>query len=253
MEKIHSLLSLLDLSTKAREVYLCLLSLGDCTARTLSLRLNLSRPSVYDQLKILINLGLVIEKDLDGTKLFTPGDLSIIERLLEEKRQKLERGKQELIELLPTIQKASSFSSPRIRFVEGADNLSRLLYELLFLGGKQICTVWPYREMSEIVGLEFLEKFNKERVRKNISLLALWPEQSRKDKTIFSETDKKDPSMQRRYCGKGFSPKMSYTICGNQVFCVSSKKEMFGFVVDSSEFAELMKMQFTILWDSSRR
>ena len=251
MEKIHSLLGLLDLSLPERKVYLSLLQEGAASARTLALRTGITRTSIYDQLSHLIQLGLVVAKDINGTNTYTLNDLEQVSRLLEEKRQKFDQGKQEILPLLTSLQNQSEASSPKIRFVHGEANVSRLLYEMLFTGHKKICTVWPYEEMCEIVSREFLEKFNYERKRKNITLLALWPHKYKKTKTLFDEKDQTDHTMQRRYSPKGFSPSMSYTICGPKVFCVSSRKEMYGFVVDSAEFADLMQQQFDSLWDTA--
>jgi hypothetical protein len=44
---------------------------------------------------------------------------------------------------------------------------------------------------------------------------------------------------------------MGYTIYGDKVSFVSSNKEVFGFIVQSAEFAALMKMQFDVLWSQA--
>ena len=56
----------------------------------------------------------------------------------------------------------------------------------------------------------------------------------------------------RRYAPKGFAPEMAYTVYGDKVLFVSSAQESFGFVVHSAAFAQLMSLQFDVLWGVSQ-
>jgi sugar-specific transcriptional regulator TrmB len=252
MEQIHETLKLLGLSFPERKVYLSVLKEGSASARTLAMRTGITRTSMYDQLKELVQLGLIVERDIDGTTLFTATDIRIVETLLREREEKIAHSRKEVMSQLGALAHTEEGSTPRIRFVEGGEHIARVLYELLFVGGKEIQTVWPYKEMLEVMGEDFYQKFNRERVRKKIRLHAVWPMQTKKTETLWDSLDRGDTTVERRFAPKEFHPRMSYTICGNRVLCVSSTKEMFGFVVESAEFAELMRMQFEVLWEVGR-
>jgi hypothetical protein len=44
---------------------------------------------------------------------------------------------------------------------------------------------------------------------------------------------------------------MGYIIYKDKVMFLGSRKEVFGFIVDSTEFSALMEMQFTVLWEKA--
>ena len=48
----------------------------------------------------------------------------------------------------------------------------------------------------------------------------------------------------------GFS--MGYWIYGNKVAFISSKKEAFGFIIESKELAEMLSSQFEVMWKLSK-
>lgn len=45
---------------------------------------------------------------------------------------------------------------------------------------------------------------------------------------------------------------MGYWIYGDKVVCISSRKESFGFIIESREFAELLCAQFEVLWKQAK-
>ncbi|KKS83544.1 MAG: Transcriptional regulator, TrmB, partial [Parcubacteria group bacterium GW2011_GWA2_43_11] len=59
--------------------------------------------------------------------------------------------------------------------------------------------------------------------------------------------------VERRYAKAGQAFRMSYSIYDDKVVFISSAKEAYGFVVQSKEFAELMLMQFELLWSNSKK
>ena len=65
-DTISAALRRLDMSDSEQAIYLSLLREGRATARLLADRTGLTRPSVYDQLKKLIALNLVVELDVEG-------------------------------------------------------------------------------------------------------------------------------------------------------------------------------------------
>ena len=85
---IEQILKNLDVPEPASRIYSRLLQLGRTTARHLAENLGLPRPSVYDQLKLLIKLGLVSELEIDNKKYFQPDDPKNISHLLFGKKKK---------------------------------------------------------------------------------------------------------------------------------------------------------------------
>jgi len=55
-----------------------------------------------------------------------------------------------------------------------------------------------------------------------------------------------------RYAPKGMTWDMGYWMYDDKVAFISSQKELFGFVVHSRDFANLMRAQFHALWQISK-
>ena len=70
MDILEKVLATFNIPAVAREVYIDLVEHGGAPARLIATRLSMTRPSVYDQLKILMKFGLVVEKDRDGKTIF---------------------------------------------------------------------------------------------------------------------------------------------------------------------------------------
>jgi sugar-specific transcriptional regulator TrmB len=100
---ITSALRRLDLSQSQQAIYLSLLTDGQATARVLAARTGLTRPSVYDQLKSLIGLNLVVELDIEGKAEFAAADIKYLDALLADKIDRLEQSRAFLTEALPAL------------------------------------------------------------------------------------------------------------------------------------------------------
>ena len=55
-----------------------------------------------------------------------------------------------------------------------------------------------------------------------------------------------------RFAPQGMVWNMSYWLYADKAAFISSQKEMFGFVITSAEFVELMREQFKIIWEISK-
>ena len=55
-----------------------------------------------------------------------------------------------------------------------------------------------------------------------------------------------------RIAPKKIEGSMGYWVYGNKVAFISSKKESFGFIVESRELTQLKKAEFEILWKNSK-
>lgn len=249
MEKLTLILTRLGLSDHEQTVYLSLLREGQATARLLSARTNITRPSVYDQLKLLRGRGLVVELDQDGKTYFSPTNPEQLEILLSDRIEELEAGRASLKDTLPSLLEGANLVQPKVRFFEGRDGLQQLMKDMLWHDRMEILVFWPYATMLEILGEEFLTWFNERRQKRHITMRTLWPlEEKKRTSHIF---DDDDADVQRRYIKKAQTTDMGYIIYKNKVMFLSSSKEAFGFIVDSSEFSALQRMQFGVLWESA--
>lgn len=249
--ELESILTTLGLPPASQKIYRELLEHGETTARFLSEKLGITRPSTYDHLNYLVKRGLVTEKKKENKTYFGADDVRHIEHALTETIEKLEAEKKLFATMLPSLLKNKATEAPKIKFYEGKEGLTYLVHDVLWCSGETIYTMWPYEEMLKVLGKDTLVRFNNRRIQEKIRVRALWPEGAKTEKDhIWSG---KDALTERRYAPKDMAFQMGYTIYGDKVSFISSHREVFGFIVQSKDFAELMCSQFGIIWSASKK
>lgn len=250
MKMLETALVNLGLIQSARTVYTSLLLEGDTSARLLAKRTGLTRPSVYDQLKDLRNRGLVVERDVEGKTLFSATEVSRLDGLLRDKIELLEASRNALEEDLPALLAQAQSVQPKIQFFEGTEGVQQLMKDMLWFDDIIVKAFWPYREMVEILGEDFLSWFNERRIKRQIHIHSIWPHADKKISNIFTG---QDDFVTKRYALPTQKTKMSYLIYGDKTIFISSTNEAFGFLVQSAEYAKLMEVQFDSLWSTAKK
>ena len=251
MKNINEILTSIGVAVHAQEVYIALLENGRATARTLALRTGITRTSVYDQLKILRAKGLIVENLIDGTTLFDVSDARQLSILLDEHVEQLKMQQDFLEKNMNSLINKSTSLQPKIRFFEGNEGVKQLLKDILWHDHIPLYLYWPYEQMLDFLGEEFLLWFSTRRTSHHIPIKTIWGHATGKIKNhIFTDDDK---DVERRHLIQKNIPSMGYIIYDKKVAFISSTKESFGFIVESTEFAHLQKMQFDILWHTARK
>lgn len=242
----------LGLSDNAHRIYAHLLENGACSVRILSQTLNIPRPSVYDTLNVLIKNGLVLEREEENKKFFQIDDAENLSRLLAERAAKLDTRRKEFEKALPGLAKGMTSVEPRIRFYAGVEGVKQVLNNVLLTKNVESLSMWPIREMVDLLGTEYFEALNRRRIKNRISIRAVWPPDRKvpfKDYPFVGTG--KGHMRELRIAPKGFHADMGYWICGDKVAFISSRKESFGFSIHSRDFADMLRSQFEMAWKAS--
>jgi sugar-specific transcriptional regulator TrmB len=251
---IDFLLQKLGFSSEEIKTYLFILENGEQAAGSLSRKIGLPRPSVYGFLKRLSERGLVIESQKNGVKIFSAAPAEKIKLLFDEEIENLEHNKREFEKMLPELAKGFGPGlSPKFQLFEGKSGLQQMMKDVLLYRNLPTVTYWPIKEMIDVLGADFFRYHNKERIKRNISIRAIWPEEK-------AVSVKEHPYLgvgqaflrEIRIAPKSVDFSMGYWIYGNKVMCISSKKEGFGFVIESHDFAEVLRSQYEIVWSNSK-
>lgn len=250
---LEKILSDIGITGTTSQVYMKLLESGASSARQLAENLNIPRPSVYDNLKVLINRGLVVERDEDNKKIFQADDVKHLPHLLQEKVQALQSSEKLLTELLPTLMKQDTAIEPRIKFFHGIDGVRQALRDFLWYPNEETMTLWPISDVIDFLGADFMADLNRRRIRNNISIRAVWA----RDKAVSL---KEYPFMgvgdgflrEIRQAPAGMNWSMGAWLYADKVAFISSKQESFGFIIHSRDFFQLMKAQFDVIWPISK-
>ncbi len=249
MKTIENILTTLGISENAQRVYIELITNGETTPRLLAGRLGMSRPSVYDQIAYLKERGLITVRDLENKTYVAPADVQTLSRMLTEKRTKIENEEKELALIAESLTKQTRTNAPRIKFFEGKEALQNALHDILWSSKTDMVALWPYEEMLATLGKDFLITFNEKRLRQKISLKTLWTGKQKTQKNIWGDSD---TGIKRRHLPHA-EVGMGYTIYEDKVIFISSKKECFGFIISSRDFATMMRFQFEALWVSAKK
>ncbi len=248
MKELISVLAQLGLSEAEQAIYLSLLTEGQSTARMLALRTGITRTSVYDHVRILKERDLIAELDIDGKTHFAITDVRRLDSALEGRIAELTEGRKLFKESLPSLLVSKRTVEPKIRFFEGKKGVTELMKDILWHDLVTLEILWPYEEMLEVFGSEFLTWFNERRAVRRIAIKSIWPEALKRTKHSLFADDSTD--VERRFAPKGNIGKMGYILYHDKTIFVSSAAEGFGFIVESKEFGDMMRMQFSTLWHS---
>ncbi|MFA6536384.1 MAG: helix-turn-helix domain-containing protein [Candidatus Paceibacterota bacterium] len=242
----------LGLSEITQLVFNELLNNGPTTAKLLAGKISIPRPSVYDHLKILIQHGLVMERSEEGRKIFSIDDIKNLEELLNDKINDLENEKKQFKEALPVLLKKANFIEPKIKFYSGKEGVKQVINHIMLNRNIDTILMWPMSEMMKVLGDEYLKDLNVKRVQRNIALRVIWPKDKILDTKKYPYLGSGEEHLRDlRIAPPGMTWDMGYWMYEDKVAFLSSEKEGFGFVVQSQDFAKLIKVQFDEIWKAS--
>ena len=245
INNVSSALRRLDLSDFEQKIYLSLLREGRAPARVLAARTGITRPSVYDQLKSLIALNLVVELDIEGKAEFAAADIKYLDALLADKIDRLEQSREFLAEAIPALVDSIDTVTPKLRFFEGADGVKQLLKDIMWHDKTTLQIIWPTAEMDEVFDSAFLRWFDERRQKRTLAAEVLFVGKSRSAVPDLFTTGPKDSA---KNVPATTSITMATIIYDSKVASISSHAEAFGFIVESAEFAKSERMKFKALW-----
>ncbi len=228
--QLEEVLSSLDLPLISRKIYMRLLGNKSLNARMLAETLDIPRPSVYDHIRILQDKNLIIPKKQDGKLFFSANDPHHIQSLINLQESKYKEMKKVFGNLLPKLQADSSSSEPRIQFFNGISGIKSIFSDILWLKDSETYVLWANQNILNAVDQEYQAWHSKRMAEQNI--------------TVRMNTLSIDLHS---------NISMSYWIYGDKVAffdlqsATDSPAELYGFIVHSKSFSNLMKMQFDIL------
>ena len=169
-----------------------------------------------------------------------PSSLLVI---LEKKKEDILNAEKYLKKSLAKLAQSLGSSEPKIKFYPGKESLTAIFAEVLRSGAKEALFLWPYLEMTELVGEDNLRDFTNRRVIEEISVRSIYMYGTHIPLILQNEII--------RHAPKGSIWDMGEIIFANKVAFISSRKEQFAFIVHSHDFVQLQKMQFESLWKAS--
>jgi len=248
---------LLTLGFKAEETkaYLQLLKSGPITAGNLAKKMGVPRPSLYGFLKKLQNKGIVVQSLKWGVKIFTAEPPERINLIFRQHIENLQEKQQLYKKILPELKGHApfKFTAPKFSLFEGKEGIKHVLKDMWLYSGIETQSLWPIKAMLDTLSPDFFWNLNKERIRNNISIRAIWPEsQIVKIKTHPYLGTGKEFKREIRIAPKKMDFSTGYWLYANKAAFISSHEESFGFVIESKELVDMLLSQFEAVWNISK-
>lgn len=232
--------ALLDvgLSETEAEIYLQLVKKGSLTAVSIAKEIKVHRRTIYDNLNILLNKGLVTYHLEDNVKYFQANDPAVLKEREEEKLDAINK-------ILPTLNTYYSTprKNPQVEVFKGLDAVKTLLYDMQetdegirWLGG----------------GFKLLENLtvHKKKIARTLATLSLKIIQPKPEQDVFTEYFSES---EIRFVNHGYATGVAFFIYGDTVITGSIIHDDF-FVIRTQDaaIAQAYKNIFEMLWKASK-
>ena len=252
--KFKSLLALFHLKDIEIELFERIFYSGVVSASELARQENITRTSVYDYVARLKEKGLIAQTLRSGIRMYSSESPEKIEILLMEHEANLTAARKALIILEKENKKDDTILRPGLRLFEGRKGLQQMMKDMLLYQKITVRVYWPILDIIKLLTPEFLEKFHKERVQRNIALKTIWPHDQVPSLEQYAFLKIGDENKREvRLAPKGVNFSLGYTIYKDTVRFISSSRESFGFLITSRELEKTMEGQFDIIWANSKR
>ena len=242
MELEHKLAALGLVGKKAR-FYLAALELGDETVTRVARQAGIERTTAYALFEKLLEEGLVTRMERGGRTHIIAEDPDVLIRNLEDRQRSLN-------DILPELRAiyTRTHGAPRFRLYDGKEGIRTVLNAVLAAPVPEICGILSMRELLAVPGPKALRDFINARVA-NGRRLRVIRSQSEETHDIWRQSDEELREVRHAPSSDAF--RITTFICGGMVALVSSRRENYGLIVDSEEFAGLQQALFETLWQTS--
>jgi HTH-type transcriptional regulator, sugar sensing transcriptional regulator len=225
------------------KIYLAALELGQTIVSRIARKSGIKRTTIYLSLENLIKMGLISTINIRGKAHYYAEDPRNLERLMEEKKQRITKLVPQLLAFTNLIDK-----KPQIRYFEGTEGIKEVLKDSLNYPGQEILLFFSESYISDFGDDFFAEYYRPERVKRKISARALLPDNEEMRK--IAAEDEKNLRRSKLISGDSFRIKMEMMIYGGSKISIVSYKEKFGMIIESVDIFDSFKSIFETMWQS---
>ncbi|GBE16602.1 sugar-specific transcriptional regulator TrmB [bacterium BMS3Abin15] len=241
-------LKLIGLEEKEAKVYLAALELGPTNIQNLTKKSGIKRSTVYEMIKNLQAMGLISETIKGKRKIYVASEPENLKRNIKAKEQLFN-------EILPELKSISNigFVKPKITFYENREGLRNIYRDTLKIKNKLVLWVSTTQNIADTIGEKFLEEYIEERAKKKIWSKALHITFKKIFEYKYLNPETYEKTLREvRFAPSEIDLPNTIAIYDDKVAVISSRKEGFGFVVESKDYAKTMKVFYNLLWNISK-
>jgi sugar-specific transcriptional regulator TrmB len=210
----------------------------------------LGRTHIYDIVEELKQKGLVSETKHRKIRQFVVEPPERLGSFLEEQKSQIETKQKALDLLMPTLTslyRPTSFL-PKVKLYEGEEGIRAIYDDTLKGSHKELLQLVSIKDILESPGKDYLDRYIRRRVKLGILVRSVVNlEGYLGDKKTGYNVGRTDLLRDVRYPRNKINLTAITMIYGNKVAMTTTKKEGFGFIVESEEFAHTMRIYFEAL------
>lgn len=250
MEKI---LEKIGLSENEAKIYLAALSMGPASASAIAEQTRIKRPTTYLALENLIKQGLVSETLQNKIKLFKAEEPEKLNKLTRKMRRQVINAELELEKLLPELKsiRKKIIEAPKVSFYRGLAGVRNIVAEFM-----QSPASWYFFGSAEAM----IKHIKPEELREIVKDTDDLRDKAGRPKAYLI-TDKGILRM-KQFQTSNFKIReikilpniikaaSAFVIYENKVAVFSFNDAPFGIILESEEASEMLKVMYTILWNS---
>lgn len=234
----------LGLNDKESRIYVAALEMGRFSVLALATKTGIKRPTCYLILDELIKKGLITTFPKAKKVIYIAEHPN---SLLKKTADSYQLAK----ELMPELQSlmGSVHEKPELKVYSGQAGI-RQIYDIMLEDGFDMHYITSTAELVQAAGKEFLDSWIARRIAKGVKTYRI---SVREKETFDIPLYVGAPENLRavRYAPQGFATPYTIFIFGKKVSFVSTKKDLFGFIVESADLAISMKALFDVVWGIS--
>lgn len=237
----------LGLEEKEAKVYLAALELGPTNIQNLTKKSDIKRSTLYEIIRNLKEQGLLSEGIKGKRRIYTASEPENLKRKIKLKEQLLN-------DILPELKSISNigFVKPKITFYEGPEELREIYQDTLRTNSKSSFWISPIQSITETVGEDFLNKYVEDRTKKGIWVKSIHITSKKAPYKYIDPQFHEKTLREMRFSPIEIDISNTIAIWDDKVAIMSSQKEGFGFIVESKEYANTMKIFHELLWNISK-
>lgn len=240
MDKVYKIYGL---TPKQTRLYIAGLKIGPAPLQKIADEAKLGRTNAYDAIHALISKGLVSLSSVGKRKIFVTQPPKALHTLLREQET-------ELNELIPQLEafNAQTEFKPKIMFYPGIEGYKKVYEDSLTSKEKKLFGIFSVQDIWEVLGREYADDMVARRAKKGIALRVI--------RSKIREHDSPYPSRladlrELRFAPAGMDFPVTTYVYDNKVIILSSKREMFGLIIESDDIAQAHRHYFEALWQIS--
>ncbi len=236
-------LAKIGITGKLLKLYLAAVELGEAPVQEVAARAGLARTTAYDVLERLEQEELIRVEERQGRRYVIAEDpVGMLQRL--------DHRRQVIGDLMPQLRSLYNRAKgkPQIRFYEGEEGVHTVLWDTLTCQSKVLRGILSMGELIETPGLAEMDTYIAERVKRGITLRVV-RSRSKDTERIWPCTPQDLRDL--RYAPDTMVLGVTQYVYDDKVAIISSKRENYGLVIESEDFARLQTVLFETLWSMS--